>query len=66
MQDMFTLSRLRPGTLRQLTLAVFALVIGVLGCAPGARAADTLKVGKAIAVAFTFVPLDVGMKEGIF
>ena len=66
MQDIFAMSRPRPGTVRQLTLAAFALVIGVIGLSPGARAADTLKVGKAIAVGFTFVPLDVGMHAGIF
>ncbi len=67
MQDKLAVSR--PGTrrvMRQLTLAALAAVIGVLGLSPAARAADTLKVGKAIAVGFTFVPLDVGMRAGIF
>ena len=31
-----------------------------------ASAAVTLRVGKAVPTAFTFTPLDVGMKEGIF
>jgi ABC-type nitrate/sulfonate/bicarbonate transport system substrate-binding protein len=31
-----------------------------------AHAADTLKVGKAVAEAFSFVPLDVGIRTGIF
>jgi ABC-type nitrate/sulfonate/bicarbonate transport system substrate-binding protein len=67
MQDHFAMSR--PGTrkaMRHVTLAFLACVIGAIGFAPGARAADTLKVGKAIAVGFTFVPLDVGMRTGIF
>jgi hypothetical protein len=67
MQDNFAMSR--PGTgraMRHLTLAFLAFGIGVIGLSPGARAADTLKVGKAIAVGFTFVPLDVGMRTSIF
>lgn len=39
----------------------------VLAAQPGtARALTTLRVGKAVPDAFTFVPLDVGIKEGIF
>ena len=32
----------------------------------GARANDTLRVGKAMAEGFSFVPLDIGMQTGIF
>ena len=34
--------------------------------APSCAAAETLRVGKAVGVAFSFVPLDVGMRKGIF
>jgi ABC-type nitrate/sulfonate/bicarbonate transport system substrate-binding protein len=34
--------------------------------APSSAAAETLRVGKAVGVAFSFVPLDVGMRKGIF
>ena len=35
---------------------------------PGApaQAAETLRVGKAVAEAFSFVPLDVGIRKGLF
>ena len=67
MQNGFAMCRARARTAtRHLALACLAVVIGVGGLLPGARAADTLKVGKAIAVGFTFVPLDVGMRTGIF
>ena len=33
---------------------------------PIARAADALRVGKSVPQAFSFVPLDVGVKNGIF
>src|ERR1700758_263689 len=33
---------------------------------PGAGAAETLRVGKAVPEAFSFVPLDVGMRKGFF
>ena len=35
-----------------------------LPCAPAA--AETLRVGKAVAEAFSFVPLDIGMRKGFF
>jgi NitT/TauT family transport system substrate-binding protein len=35
-------------------------------CASGTAGADTLKVGKSFPTAFGFVPLDVGIREGIF
>jgi ABC-type nitrate/sulfonate/bicarbonate transport system substrate-binding protein len=51
---------------RCLCLALAAAAF--LALAPWSRAADreTLRVGKAVPNAFTFVPLDVGMKAGIF
>jgi NitT/TauT family transport system substrate-binding protein len=44
--------------------AVLACIIAA-GTAP-ARAAETLRVGKAVGVAFSFVPLDVGVRKGLF
>lgn len=34
--------------------------------APAAKAADTLRVGKAVAQVFGYIPLDIGMKYGFF
>ena len=48
-----------------MVLAVLALTVGAFGLTASARA-DTLRVGKSVPVAFSFVPLDVGIKEGIF
>jgi NitT/TauT family transport system substrate-binding protein len=42
-----------------------ALALGVLA-APGASAADTVRVGKAVGIAWTFIGVDVGVHEGIF
>jgi NitT/TauT family transport system substrate-binding protein len=46
----------------------FAMAAVVLAFAVSAtaRAEDELKVGKAMSQAFSFVPLDIGMKEGFF
>jgi ABC-type nitrate/sulfonate/bicarbonate transport system substrate-binding protein len=57
--------------MRKLSTAVTTLSLAValvaLGAAPLlARAADTVHVGKAVATAFTFTPLDIGIKHGIF
>jgi len=44
-----------------------AVILVALAVVPGpADAADTVRVGKAVPTAFTFVPLDVGQKEGVF
>jgi ABC-type nitrate/sulfonate/bicarbonate transport system substrate-binding protein len=37
-----------------------------LALASGAHAADKVRVGKAVGTAWTFTPVDVGIKEGIF
>jgi NitT/TauT family transport system substrate-binding protein len=44
------------------------LIAGLLGAmtVTPARAEDKLRVGKAVAAAFSFVPLDVGIETGIF
>ncbi len=44
-----------------------AAALIALGFAPRpADAADAVRVGKAVATAFTFTPLDIGIKEGVF
>jgi len=46
-----------------------ALLAGAMACALAAApacAAETLRVGKAVPEAFSFVPLDVGMRKGFF
>jgi ABC-type nitrate/sulfonate/bicarbonate transport system substrate-binding protein len=47
------------------TLLLVAAVAATLGLGPG-HAAETLRVGKAVPEAFSFVPLDVGIHEGFF
>ena len=42
-----------------------SLLLGLLTAAP-AGAADKLRVGKAVPEAFSFVPLDIGMRKGLF
>src|SRR4030081_3499150 len=42
-----------------------SLMAGLLMAAP-AGAADKLRVGKAVPEAFSFVPLDVGTRKGLF
>src|SRR3979490_433144 len=42
-----------------------SLLLGLLAAAP-AGAADKLRVGKAVPEAFSFVPLDIGMRKGLF
>jgi NitT/TauT family transport system substrate-binding protein len=42
-------------------LAAFVSLFG-----PKASAQDKLRVGKAVAEAFAFLPLDVGVRQGIF
>jgi NitT/TauT family transport system substrate-binding protein len=50
----------------RLIAAVLLLAASALPSAPGATAAETLRVGKAVAEAFSFVPLDIGMRKGFF
>ena len=44
---------------------VAATLVGVVAAA-SAHAAETLRVGKAVAEAFSFVPLDIGIRKGFF
>ncbi|HEY6601948.1 MAG TPA: ABC transporter substrate-binding protein, partial [Xanthobacteraceae bacterium] len=50
----------------RLIAAVLLLAANALPSAPRATAAETLRVGKAVAEAFSFVPLDIGMRKGFF
>jgi ABC-type nitrate/sulfonate/bicarbonate transport system substrate-binding protein len=43
-----------------------ALVVTTLAGLVSASAAETLRVGKAVPEAFSFVPLDIGIRKGIF
>ena len=55
---------MRPHDRRTGALAA-ALIACALALAPAA-AAETLRVGKAVNVAFSFVPLDIGVRKGFF
>lgn len=46
--------------------AVAVIAAGLIGLAAGARAADTLRVGKSVPEPFSFTPLDIGMQKGFF
>jgi NitT/TauT family transport system substrate-binding protein len=46
--------------------ALALLTAFAIGCAGAARAEDELRIGKAMSQAFSFVPLDVGIKQGFF
>src|SRR5690242_1619644 len=48
---------------KSLALGVVLLVLQALS---PATAAETLRVGKAVPEAFSFVPLNIGMRHGIF
>lgn len=50
--------------LRMLAMGIWFACAGLV--LPLAQAADALRVGKSVPQAFSFVPLDVGMKNGIF
>ncbi|MDB5405341.1 MAG: sulfonate transporter, periplasmic sulfonate-binding protein [Rhodospirillales bacterium] len=52
-------------TCRQAFAAIMTLVLA-FGLSATARADDELRVGKAMSQAFSFVPLDIGIKEGFF
>jgi ABC-type nitrate/sulfonate/bicarbonate transport system substrate-binding protein len=54
-----------PGPSLRLADIGLALLLGVL-TAVSAGAAEKLRVGKAVPEAFSFVPLDIGMRKGLF
>lgn len=47
-------------------LGVLTLFTPLMLSKPGVSTAETLRVGKSVPQAFSFVPLDVGVREGIF
>jgi len=51
--------------MRAAALGLIAMALAAL-LAPPAGAAEKLRVGKAVPEAFSFVPLDIGMRKGIF
>jgi ABC-type nitrate/sulfonate/bicarbonate transport system substrate-binding protein len=57
-----SVGRLARAILALLTLQAFTLQVSCVS----AVGAETLRVGKAVQETFTFVPLDVGMRNGIF
>ncbi len=48
------------------TTSLLAAALGCALAAAPAQAAETLSVGKAVAEAFSFVPLDIGIRNGFF
>jgi ABC-type nitrate/sulfonate/bicarbonate transport system substrate-binding protein len=48
------------------TIMCLAIALGCALVVHAAQAAETLRVGKAVPQAFSFVPLDVGIREGFF
>ena len=53
-------------TLTCVAASMLLLAAGVVMTASSAGAAEKLRVGKAVPEAFSFVPLDVGMRKGLF
>jgi ABC-type nitrate/sulfonate/bicarbonate transport system substrate-binding protein len=51
---------------RLLIAVALLLVAGALPVSRSVGAAETLRVGKAVPEAFSFVPLDIGMRKGFF
>lgn len=48
------------------TISLVAATLACVVFAASAHAAETLRVGKAVAEAFSFVPLDIGIRKGFF
>jgi ABC-type nitrate/sulfonate/bicarbonate transport system substrate-binding protein len=48
------------------TVAAMCLAVWILLAGSQASAQEKLRVGKAVAEAFAFLPLDVGVRQGIF
>ena len=46
--------------------ALVLIIACIAGFAPSANATENLRVGKAVAEAFSFVPVDIGMRKGFF
>src|SRR5882724_1671726 len=56
---------MRPLT-RPFNATLLVLTAGLTLLAPSTDAAEKLRVGKAVPEAFSFVPLDIGMRKGFF
>jgi NitT/TauT family transport system substrate-binding protein len=57
----------KPSAALERSAAFLSLALLVCALAAPARgAAETLRVGKAVGVAFSFVPLDIGIRKGLF
>jgi NitT/TauT family transport system substrate-binding protein len=56
----------RPRAAGARWLAPFAAIALIVSVSAGAARAETLRVGKAVLEDFSFVPLDVGIRQGIF
>ena len=54
------------GTTVNRTISLLASLLLGASVAAQAEAAETLRVGKAVAEAFSFVPLDIGIRKGFF
>lgn len=50
---------------RSVLTAAMTAALAFAATAPGARAADTISVGKAVPFAWTFTPIDIGVQKGI-
>lgn len=62
-----TISRwIRFGGWYSTVFAAGLSILAVAGMASSTRAAESIKVGKAVPGSFSFIPLDVGIKAGIF
>jgi NitT/TauT family transport system substrate-binding protein len=51
---------------KRFVAAALACALATIGDVAQARAAETLRVGKAVPQAFSFVPLDIGIRKGFF
>ena len=60
-----SIARMTSRISRRAALGAFAGTLAALRI-PAAKAADTLRVGKAVAENFGYVPLDIGMQHGFF
>jgi len=60
-----TAHQARSGATRRF-LAYVLLGAALLGAAPSARAADELRAGKAVGALWAFLPVDIGVEQGIF
>ena len=57
---------MRPHDRRTGALAAALIACALAAAAAPVAAAETLRVGKAVNVAFSFVPLDIGVRKGFF